>query len=171
MYPASWPSPLASAVHPSDEALQALLQRAQALMPGAGQQQQQEQQQPLVGKRLGLMSAHPEGEDARLFEQAARELGAHVALITPPTEAHDGDAQRLVDIGRLLGRLYDGVECQGMSPDTVSCLAQAGNLPMHCGLAGREHWLFAVAQGWRIPAVLADRRRWLIQAVLLATLI
>ncbi|WP_457419847.1 hypothetical protein [Roseateles sp. P5_E7] len=165
MYPASWPSHLTSTDPPTTDDLQALLQRAQALQLGAPQHQQL-----LLGKRLGLMTTHPEGEDAQLFEQAARGLGAHVSLIPPPTEQDEGNAQQLADIGRLLGRLYDTVECQGISSDMVKRLAQAGNLTMHNGLSGREHWLFQVAKNWRSPAALADRRRWLIQAVLLVTL-
>jgi len=165
MYPASGPSHLASADHPTTDELQSLLQRARALQLGTAQHEQL-----LLGKRLGLMTAHPDSEDAQLFEQAARGLGAHVALIAPPTAQSEGNAQQLADIGRLLGRLYDTVECQGVSPDTVRRLARAGDLPMHSGLAGQEHWVFQVAQGWRVPAALADRRRWLIQAVLLATL-
>ncbi|MFN3860608.1 MAG: ornithine carbamoyltransferase [Roseateles sp.] len=165
MYPDSWLSRLTSHESPPAEDAQALLRRAQAL-----QQEASPACRPLAGKRLGLMSAHPEDEDGRLFEQAACELGAHVARIAAPAEASDGDTQRLADIGRLLGRLYDTVECQGMGAATVQRLAQAGNLPVLPGLASREHWLFQLAQGWPAPAPLADRRRWLVQAALLAAL-
>lgn len=164
MYPVSWLSRLTSGDRPSAEHVQALLQRAQAL------QQLPPQPPPLQGRRLGLMSAHPEDEDGRLFEQAARELGAHVALIAAPGDTRDGDGQRLVEIGRLLGQLYDTVECQGLQAETVQRLAQAGNLPVLPGLAGREHWLYALARSWATPAPLTDRRRWLIQAALLAAL-
>jgi len=165
MYPASWPSRLTSAAPPATDELQALLQRANALTLVAA-----EHRQLLQGRRLGLMSIHPEGEDAQLFEQAARGLGAHVSLIPTPTEQRDANAGQLADIGRMLGRLYDTVECQGLSPEIVKRLAEAGNLPMYSGLSGREHWIFQVAEDWRVSAALAERRRWLIQAVLLATL-
>jgi ornithine carbamoyltransferase len=165
MYPASWLSRLTSADRPSAEHLHALLERAQTL------RQSSQHHHALTGKRLGLMSTRPEDEDAQLFEQAARDLGAHVALIPAPAEQSEGDdGQRLADIGRLLGQLYDTVECQGVSAETVKRLAEAGNLPMHHGLAGREHWIYQMAQGWPVSAPLADRRRWLIQAALLATL-
>jgi ornithine carbamoyltransferase len=162
MYPASWLSRLTSADRPPVEHLHALLERAQALRQPSSQHHH-----ALTGKRLGLMSTHPEDEDAQLFEQAARDLGAHVALIPAPAEPRE---ERLADIGRLLGQLYDTVECQGVSADTVKRLAEAGNLPIHHGLAGREHWIYQMAQGWPVSAPLADRRRWLIQAALLATL-
>jgi ornithine carbamoyltransferase len=165
MYPDSWLSRLASADRPAAEDLHALLKRAQSLRDGSATQAQ-----PLLGKRLGLMSPDPQGEDGQLFEQAARGLGAHVAVITTPAEQIDGDSQRLTDMGRLLGRLYDTVECQGLSGETVDRLAQAGNLPMHNGLAGREHWIFRMAEEWQAEAPLRDRRRWLIQAFLITTL-
>lgn len=165
MYSASWLSHLASAERPPVADLQALLRRAQDLQDGSSPHRQ-----PLLGKRLGLMSPDPQGEDAQLFEQAARGLGAHVSLIPTPTQQADDNAQRLADIGRLLGRLYDTVECQGMASETVNRLAQAGNLPMHHGLAGREHWISQMAEAWQIPAPLAERRRWLIQAYLMTTL-
>jgi ornithine carbamoyltransferase len=165
MYPASWLSRLASADRPAAEDLHALLKRAQSL-----REEPETQAQLLVGKRLGLMSPDPQGEDGQLFEQAARGLGAHVAVIPTPAEQLDGDGQRLTDIGSLLGRLYDTVECQGLSVETVDRLAQAGNLPMHNGLAGREHWIFQMAEEWQAEAPLNDRRRWLIQAFLITTL-
>ena len=165
MYPASWPSRLTSADPPAIDKLQALLQQAQALTVEAA-----EHHQLLQGRRLGLMSTQPEGEDAQLFKQAARGLGAHVSLIPAPTEHRDDNAGQLAHMGRMLGRLYDTVECQGLSPDIVKCLAEAGNLPMYSGLSGREHWIFQVAEGWRVSAALAERRRWLIQAALLVTL-
>ncbi len=153
----------AAADRPGQALAQSLLQRAadlQRLPARFGQ--------VLQGRRLGLMSVAPDGEDAQLFVRAARGLGAYVALIPPP-EPGEG-AQQLDDIGRLLGRLYEAVECQGLGAAVVEQLAVAGNLPVFDGLAGSSHWLAALAEDWGDPAPLAQRRCWLVQAMLLATL-
>ena len=125
----------------------------------------------LLGKRLGLMCADAAGPDAQLFQQAAKELGAHVALIPVPAEPPAEQAQQLAGIGRLLGRLYDAVDCQGLGPNAVEQLAAAGNIPMYAGLACREHRIFGLAQQWDAAEPLMDRWRWLVQAALLVTLV
>ncbi|MFG6441177.1 ornithine carbamoyltransferase [Roseateles sp. LKC17W] len=144
---------------------------AQSLLQRAGDLQRLPLrfEQVLQGRRLGLMSVTPDGEDAQLFLRAARGLGAYVALIAPP-EPGDG-AQQLDDIGRLLGRLYEAVECQGLGAAVVDQLAAAGNLPVFDGLAGASHGLAKLAGDWVDPAPLAQRRCWLVQAMLLATLL
>ena len=165
MQPASWLSHPASANQPSPEQLQALLTRAQALQRGALQHQQ-----PLLGKRLGLMCSIPDSQEAQSFHRAAQELGAHVALI-PASLDQGGTARQQAGIGRLLGRLYDAVECQGTSPDTVCQLAATANIPMYAGLACSEHPIVGLAAKLDAPASLADRQRWLIQAALLVSLV
>lgn len=165
MSPASWLCPPAQATRHSEEELQALLARAKALRRDASQHAR-----PLLGKRLGLISAEPESEDARLFRQAAQELGAHVALIPAPMEQLESQADPLPGVGRLLGRLYDAVECQGLSDDMVRALASAARVPIFAGLAGHGHAIFQLAHGWRTSAPLLHRRRWLVQAALLGAI-
>jgi ornithine carbamoyltransferase len=166
MSPASGLCHPAQATHHSQQEPQALLARAKALQRDSSQYSKL-----LLGKRLGLMSAEPESEDAYLFRQAAQELGAHVALIRAPTKQLEGQADPLPGIGRLLGRLYDAVECQGLSDDMVRALASVARIPIYAGLAGHGHAVFQLAQGWKTPAPLIDRRRWLVQAVLLTAMI
>ncbi|MBW8846586.1 MAG: ornithine carbamoyltransferase [Burkholderiales bacterium] len=164
MSPASRPRPPAPASHRTEEE-QALLARAKALQRDAAQLPK-----PLLGKRLGLMSAAPDSEDAQLFRQAAQELGAHVALIPAATEPLEGDADPLPGVGRLLGRLYDAVECQGLSEAVVNDLAAVARIPIYAGLAGHGHAIFRLARAWQTSAPLIQRRHWLVQATLLATL-
>jgi ornithine carbamoyltransferase len=164
MFPAPRQARPAAADPPGQAAAQSLLQRAREL-----QRLPARYEQVLQGRRLGLMSATPDGEDARLFERAARGLGAYVALIAPP-EAGVGP-QQLDDIGRLLGRLYEAVECQGLGPAVVDQLAAAGNVPVFDGLADASHWLADLASDWADPAPLPQRRCWLVQAMLLAALV
>ena len=165
MHPVSWLCQPASAAPPSPEEQQAPLARARLLQQGAVSHRP-----TLRGKRLGLMCTDAAGPDAQRFQQAASELGAHVALIPVPAEPPAEQAQQLAGIGRLLGRLYDGVDCQGLGPAAVEQLAEAGNIPMYAGLACREHPLYGLAQQWDVAEPLLDRWRWLVQAALLATL-
>lgn len=164
MSPVSRLRPQAQAIHHTAQA-QALLARAKALQRDASQHPR-----PLLGKRLGLMSATPDSEDARLFREAAHDLGAHVALIPDPTEHPGVHADPLRGVGQLLGRLYDAVECQGLSDAVVCDLAAVARIPMYAGLASKEHPVFQLARGWRTSATLTHRRRWLVQAALLAAL-
>ncbi|HYN64874.1 MAG TPA: hypothetical protein VES36_09760 [Candidatus Limnocylindrales bacterium] len=70
--------------------------------------------QPLLrGKNLGLLCEADNG-DAALFRRAAMELGAHVAHIRPSLSELSTPLE-VQHTARMLGRLYDAVECQGMA--------------------------------------------------------
>lgn len=165
MSPASWLCHPAQATRHSQEEPQALLARAKAL-----RHESLLRQRPLLGKRLGLMSASPDSADALLFQEAAHALGAHVAQIRAPTDSLDEGHNHLRDIGRLLGRLYDAVECQGLGEEQVRDLAAVATIPVYAGLACHGNTLFQLAKAWRTSAPLIQRRRWLVQAALLTTL-
>lgn len=164
MYPATWPGYPLSADRPSPQDLQTLLAQARALQRGTLPRQ------PLQGKRLGLICRAGGGEDAELFRLAAQELGAHVAVIPAPPEPSEEDRQQLADIGRLLGRLYDALECQGLSPELVRQLAAASSIPVFDGLASRGHPILGLSKELAASAPPDDRRRWLVQAALMASL-
>lgn len=147
----------------SPAAEQALLGQARALQAGA----QHGALPPLLGgKRLGLMSRASGDEAARLFCRAAAELGAHVSLIEPRLD-EDSDAQQVDELGRLLSRLYDAVECQGLSPALVRRLGRAATIPVYEALAGDAHPSARLAAQLPGEAAVADKRRWLLQAALL----
>jgi ornithine carbamoyltransferase len=165
MHPAYLQGLLPESGSPSDEVQQALLERARALQHGVAHHAHL-----LTGKRLGLISDKPQGEDAQLFKRAAQELGAHVSLIPLPVLHREGRFPQLDDIGRMLGLLYDAVECQGLNPESVRRMAVAGDIPMFSGLTKDDHWLPKLATTWYVAASISDRRRWLIQAFLLAIL-
>jgi hypothetical protein len=67
----------------------------------------------LRGKNLGLLCESDDGEDALRFRRAATDLGARVAQIRPDLSAASPNSE-VVDTGRMLGRLYDGIECVGL---------------------------------------------------------
>lgn len=152
-----------SSICPSSKARRALLDRASAL-----QHAPMQHPQLLRGMHLGLMSACPEGEDAQLFVDAARALGAHVSQLPVPSRLEEGEA---ANIGRVLSQLYDAVECQGLKPGMVEEMALAGQFPIYQGLAERQHWISRLAEDWQAGASLRDRRQWLIEAALLASLL
>src|SRR5436190_19665040 len=69
--------------------------------------------QPLLrGRNLALMCEQQGEPDAALFHRAATGLGAHVSLVrpTPDELATPADVKHTA---HMLGRLYDGIECQG----------------------------------------------------------
>ncbi|MET0519085.1 MAG: hypothetical protein ABW005_09645 [Burkholderiaceae bacterium] len=144
---------------------QALLQQAASLRVAA---QRRERRRPLQGRCLGLMGSGDE-QALQVFRQAALELGAHVATLSAQLDEHSSPEQ-IAAIGRMLGRLYDAVECQGMSPALVSQLAAATSVPVYAGLASGEHRLAGLAADWPLAVPLDDKRRWLIQAALLSSL-
>ena len=128
----------------------------------------------LRGRKLGLMcevdgnGENESASDAALFRRAAVELGAHVALIRPSlTEL--STPQEVQHTARMLGRLYDAVECQGMAPDLVHQIGVDAGVPIYDGIASQHHptaQLDGLLGGDSSPL---DKRRFVLQAVLLST--
>lgn len=146
----------------------ALLAAAQALQQAA----QQGAVQPLLrGKKFGLLcAAYGSGDDdAALFCRAAVELGAQVAHIRPGLWQHSA-AQQLHESARLLARLYDAVECQGMPAAVVQGLRVHADVPVYDGLASPRHPTARVAELLDHLASSLDRRRFVVQAVMLSSL-
>jgi ornithine carbamoyltransferase len=129
------------------------------------------QTQPLLrGKNLGLLCATDDkAADAALFRHAATVLGAHVAQI-PASLSHTSTPQEVQHTARMLGRLYDAVECQGMPGALVQQVAQAVDMPVFEGLASLAHPAAALAEQLDLASSASDRRMFVVQAVLLGTL-
>lgn len=120
--------------------------------------------QPLLrGKNLALLAAGS-SRDAELFVAAATEMGAKVSRVDAGSFSDAGKS--LQDTARLLGRLYDGVECQGLPAATVRRLGELSSVAVYDGVASPGHPTAAIA------AMLGDEtaRRYVVQAALLATL-
>jgi ornithine carbamoyltransferase len=118
--------------------------------------------QPLLrGKKLGLLCEDDQAEDALLFRRAADRLGAHVAHIRPSL-CRLGSADEVLHTARMLGRLYDAVECQGMAPGLVRQIGLCADVPVFDRLAGEAESLDDGATG--------DLRSFLLQALLLQAL-
>jgi ornithine carbamoyltransferase len=126
--------------------------------------------QPLLrGKNLGLLCEDADDRDAALFRQAAVELGAHVAYIRS-NGSKLSTPQEVQRTARLLGRLYDGVECQGMNATLVQQLADDAGVPVYDGIASNTHPTAYLAGLLGEEMSPADNRRFVVQAVLLSTL-
>ena len=134
----------------------------------------------LRGRKFGLMceidddvdSEHDNASasDAALFRRAAVELGAHVAHIRPSlTEL--STPQEVLRTARMLGRLYDAVECQGMAADLVHRLGADAGIPVYDAIASQRHPTAKLdgLLGGNSPAL--DKHRFVLQAVLLSTVV
>ena len=123
----------------------------------------------LAGKRLGLMSPESSGASVQLFCGAAAELGAHVSLIQPRLD-EGSSVQQVEDMARLLGQLYDAVECQGMAEALVRRLERVATIPVYVALAGEQHPSATLVGQLAGEDSVANKRRWLLQAALLSSI-
>ncbi len=126
--------------------------------------------QPLLrGKNLGLLCEADGDGEAALFRRAAVELGAHVAHIRPSL-SELSTPQEVQHTARMLGRLYDAVECQGMAPALVRQVGNEAGVPVYDGIASQDHPTAKLAELLGSDTSPADNRRFVLQAVLLSTI-
>lgn len=133
----------------------------------------------LKGKQLALMCASEtqgdtvkgdaESSDAAFFRQAATRLGAHVARVRPRLNA-SSSAVELRRLALMLGRLYDAVECQGITLDLVKKISAQAGVPVYFGVASASHPTAALADLLEGNLALRDKRLFILQAVLLRSL-
>jgi ornithine carbamoyltransferase len=122
----------------------------------------------LRGKNLGLVCESEGGADALLFRAAAAAMGANVSHIRPELDpAVPGTGGGLLRAARLLGQLYDGIECQGLPSALVRQLGREAGVPVFDGLATPAHPTAQLAQQLSGAEPLEKKRQLLIQAVLL----
>jgi ornithine carbamoyltransferase len=149
----------------------AVLQNAAALVVRAGSLADTDvlARQPLRGKRLALLSDAQDDDSGREFVQAATALGAHVSLVLPGL--NEGSSEEQIDaVARLLGRLYDAVECQHLPLAVVRRIAQSSDIPIFAGLATPEHPTAGLADELQGSKPLDVRRSFIVQAALLLSL-
>ena len=128
--------------------------------------------QLLRGRRFGLLRAAGDAgkdDDIALFERAAVELGAQVAHLRPygtelsqPQEEHTA---------LMLGRLYDAVICQGMAPALVQRLRTDAGIPVYDRIASQSQPIAKAAALLGHATSATDNRRFLLQALLLKTIV
>ena len=132
---------------------------------------------PLLGsKHLGLLSRQYRSASQGAVELAARGLGARVAWV-PPEAVQDAHGPRARDTARLLGRLYDALDCEGLPAGLVRCLREDSGVPVYEGLGRNDHPLARLlpcldggAPGGSSDGD-DDCHRFLLQAMLVRTLL
>jgi ornithine carbamoyltransferase len=159
------PAPAPAPLSPGDE--KALLDQARSLQRAAAAGRVQ----PLLrGKNLGLLCADDTQPQALLFRQAASELGAHVAHIGMSLSERSA-TQEVTHTARMLGRLYDAVECQGLSSPLVQQMADVAGIAVYDGLACHETLIARLAAQLGHEAAVGENRRFVLQALLLHTIV
>jgi ornithine carbamoyltransferase len=159
------PAPPPASLPPGDE--KALLDQARSLQRVAVSGRVQ----PLLrGKNLGLLCADDTQAQALLFRQAASELGAHVAHIGMSLSEHSA-AQDVTHTARMLGRLYDAVECQGLGSAMVQQMADEAGIAIYDCLACNDGLISRLAVQLGNDVAAGDNRRFVLQAMLLHTIV
>ena len=127
--------------------------------------------QPLLrGKNVGLITQAAEADDGvALFRRAAQDLGAQVAYIgSSLTDL--GLGQDLRPTAHVLARLYDAIECQGLPPAVVRQLRDACDVPVFDGIGAPGGAASHIADRLEGDALPEDKRRYVLQALLLGSL-
>jgi ornithine carbamoyltransferase len=124
----------------------------------------------LRGKNIGLLCEAEDSADAALFQSAATGLGAHVARIRP-SQSGLLTSKDVQHTARMLGRLYDAIECQGLAAELVEQVRGDAGVPVFDGVGCAGHPSAALA---RLvdgdDNASPDNRRFLLQALLLSTI-
>ncbi|MGL6111170.1 MAG: ornithine carbamoyltransferase [Rubrivivax sp.] len=123
----------------------------------------------LRGKNLGLLCHDDTQPEAMLFRRAATDLGAHVAHVAVSL-SDDSLPLEVSHTARMLGRLYDAVECQGMDGAVVQQVADGAGIPVYDGIASPGHPIERLADQLGAEASPSDNRRFMLQALLLRTI-
>ncbi len=127
------------------------------------------EQRPLRGKNVALLCDAADDGNAALFQRAAATLGAQVARLRPSLSERSAP-QDVQDTARVLGRLYDAVDCVGMAADLVRRIGDEAGVPVFEAIGSTSHPTTALADLLDDATPIDDRRCLVIQAVLLAAL-
>lgn len=120
----------------------------------------------LHGKNLAVLQP-VDGIAVSALHDAALDLGMRVAQVSlgdPPPAI-----LALGRIARMLGRMYDAIDVGPLAPAAAAELAAHAGVPVYRGLADGSHPLLALVLDGN-PVDQASERRYLLQALLLATL-
>jgi ornithine carbamoyltransferase len=102
--------------------------------------------QPLRGKNVALLLDTPPGEETSALHRAAQALGARVAEVrfTEPAASASASASAsgrddIRTLARMLGRMYDAVDCGTLGPAAVRQIQQEAGVPVYAGLGRDDH--------------------------------
>ena len=126
----------------------------------------------LRGMNLGLLCDSEDSEESRLFKHAATALGARVTLIAVNVaELRGAEDDSLRKTARVLGRLYDGLECQVSEPALVERLRRTAGIPVFHGLAWPGHATARLTERLAGAASAQAKRLLILQGALLFALL
>jgi len=91
---------------------------------------------PLAGRHVAVVAAKADSPAVQIFDEAACWLGAHVSRIDGL--AIDTGRTRAA-LARLMGSLYDAVDCVDASDGSALALEQLCDMPTFLGLGGEWH--------------------------------
>lgn len=101
---------------------------------------------PLHGKNLALLLDTPPGEETSALHRAAQELGARVSEVRFDDPAGSASAKdNLRCLARMLGRMYDAIDCGTLAPASVRQIEQEAGVPVYEGLGLDHHPARALA--------------------------
>ena len=92
----------------------------------------------LEGRAIALLFEKTSTRTRAAFELAAAGQGATTTYLDP-AGSHLGHKESPEDTGRVLGRLYDGIEYRGAAQATVELLAEVSGVPVWNGLTDEWH--------------------------------
>ena len=98
----------------------------------------QDEIQRLRGRNLALVFAKHSTRTRCAFEVAAHDQGAHVTYLDPDG-SQLGHKESVKDTGRVLGRMFDGIEYRGFAQENVEELARSSGVPVWNGLSDMWH--------------------------------
>jgi ornithine carbamoyltransferase len=96
-----------------------------------------QQRQALRGKNLAVLCESADDPALLNMRRAAGALGAQVTHIRP-SDALNPSSRSADSVGHLLGRLYDAIDCHGLSVATVEQLRRTTGCPVFNALGRNE---------------------------------
>ena len=92
----------------------------------------------LRGKNVALIFAKTSTRTRCSFEVAAHDLGMGTTYLEPAA-SQIGKKESIKDTARVLGRMFDGIECRGYGQEIVEELAKYAGVPVWNGLTNEYH--------------------------------
>ncbi|HMA36824.1 MAG TPA: ornithine carbamoyltransferase [Chloroflexia bacterium] len=92
----------------------------------------------LAGKSLAMIFEKPSARTRVSFEVGMTQLGGH-ALYLGPNDIGLGKRESVADVGRVLGRMVDGIMARTFEQAKVDELAKYAGVPVINGLSDEEH--------------------------------
>ena len=121
----------------------------------------------LRGKHLGLLCDDEFDSDAGMFRDAAVRLGARVSHIRI-SQIDSSEPHLLRQTARMLGRLYDGIGCQGVPHDLVRAIRADAGVPVYHDISSARHPAARLMH--LLPEATTDLRPVVLLTVLASTL-